>query len=328
MGLWLLLLLHLHLGNWCMSLPAPSSVFISSINMEHTLRFLPAPGTPPETHFTVQIISSRKSSWRPVMRCLELTVGQTCNLTRMFKDPYEHYQARIQAFTPAQTSSWTLSGWFQPLSDTVLGPPDVTVSGCGNCLTVLLRVPTKELHQDLQLKDLYRGVIFHVQRTRDGAQFTLTLPYKEENEITYLQSGVEYCVSVSATGLINSNPVSSKPYCAFTSPPSSKSSCSLYVVFGLVGVFCMLGILSIGWLVCSGQMSPKLPRQHLSRSLSYVLLQGQKHGGARPEFSGHFLTSQLHETGSVSCLLTALSPGQAVMNSSELQEKDCRLAPN
>lgn len=55
-------------------------------------------------------------------------------------------------------------------------------------------------------------------------QFTLSLPYKDENIITYLQPGVEYCVTVSAKGLFNSNPVPSKPYCAFTSPPPSKSS--------------------------------------------------------------------------------------------------------
>ncbi|KAK2906410.1 hypothetical protein Q8A73_010353 [Channa argus] len=332
MGLWLLLLLHLHLGNAprtedvCVSLPAPSSISISSFNMEHTLSFLPGPGTPPETHFTVQIIHHRKNSWRPVTGCLELRAGQTCNLTRVFKDLYDHYRARVQAYTPTQTSNWTLSAWFLPLSDTVLGPPDVTVSGCGNCLTVQLRVPTKELPQNLQLKDLYKRIIFRVQRTRDGAQFTLTLDYEEENVITYLQSGVEYCVSVSATGSVSSNPVYSKPYCAFTSPPSTKSSCTLYVVLGLAGVFCMLGFLIIGLLIYGGQMSLKLPI-HLTRRLSYILIQGQKRGSTRPELSGPFSASQLHETGSASCLLTAHSPVEAV-NSSEVEEEDCGLVPN
>nr|XP_020442456.1 interferon alpha/beta receptor 2-like isoform X4 [Monopterus albus] len=230
MGLWMLLLLHLHLGNapWievvCASLPAPASVSISSFNMEHILSFLPGPGTPSNTHFMVQTIRPRKNSWRLVAGCSELMAGQTCNLTKVFKDPYDKYQARIQAFTPTQTSNWTVSQWFQPLTDTVLEPPDVSVSGCGNCLIMQLKVPTTR-----GLKDLYRGVTFHVQRTRDGAQFSLTLPFKEKNVITYLQ------------------PVN--------------------VVFILLGVFCMLGFLLIGLVAYGGQLNFKLLKRHLPRSL-------------------------------------------------------------
>lgn len=50
----------------------------------------------------------------------------------------------------------------------VLGPPDVTMSGCGNCLLLQLKVPTARGHQ--QLKDLYRELVLKVRRTRDGAQ--------------------------------------------------------------------------------------------------------------------------------------------------------------
>ncbi|KAG7239135.1 hypothetical protein INR49_030016 [Caranx melampygus] len=235
-------------------LPAPSMVSISSFNLEHTLSFLPGPGTPPDAHFTVQIIRQRKSSWRPVWGCLKLVVGQMCNLTTAFKNLNSRYQAQVQAFTTNQTSNWTVSKWFQPLSDTVLGPPDVSVSGCGNCLNLQLRLPVKTLgQQKLQLKSLYRGVVLHVHRTRDGLQFRLNLPYREENVITYLQPGVEYCVTVTVDTLFNSNTVSSGPYCAFTSPPPPMSS--VYVVVGLLGASSMLGLLLIGLLVHGGQLS-------------------------------------------------------------------------
>jgi len=52
-----------------------------------------------------------------VAACLKLAAGHTCDLTRAFKDPLNHYQARVQAFTPTQTSNWTSSGPFRPLSD-------------------------------------------------------------------------------------------------------------------------------------------------------------------------------------------------------------------
>ncbi|XP_053185068.1 interferon alpha/beta receptor 2-like [Scomber japonicus] len=285
MGLWMLLLLlflllHFHLGNapriegggkcggsngLCVALPAPSNVSIYSFNMEHTLSFLPGPETPPGTHFTVQILRFRKSTWRPVTGCSELVVGQTCNLTRVFKDQFGTYQARVQAFTPNQnqTSEWTLSKRFQPQTDTVMGPPDVSVSGCGNCLLLYVTVPkTLGLEQYEQLQSLYRELHIHVHRTRDGVQFKMKLQYKEENMISYLQPGVEYCVTVTVTVLFNSKSVPSKPFCAFTSPPPRSS---LKVVYCLLGAFSVLGFLLIGVVVYGGQLSNELLRRRLPR---------------------------------------------------------------
>ncbi|XP_027146557.1 interferon alpha/beta receptor 2 isoform X2 [Larimichthys crocea] len=322
MGLWMLLLLHLHLGNapWievvCVSLPAPSNVSISSFNMEHTLSFLPGPETPTSTNFTVEILRLRRNrSWKPVAGCSELTAGQTCNLTQAFKDPFDHYQARVQAFTPNRTSNWTMSGWFQPLTDTMLGPPDVSVSGCGNCLILKVRVPPTrglQLHEEL---------VFHVQRTRDGAQFKLNLHYQEEITISYLQPGVEYCVTVTVKARLNSNAVPSKSHCAFTSPPQPSSS-SLHVVFGLLGAFCALGFLLIGLVVYGSQLSFKLRRRLFPRTLSYFLLQSHNHGNASPECSGHISAMQLHKEGSADSLLTVHRHVEPLRSSSEEGEEN------
>ncbi|XP_076602987.1 interferon alpha/beta receptor 2-like isoform X3 [Chaetodon auriga] len=271
MGSWMLLLLHFHLGNtpWIeaglevggldvlgLPLPAPSNVSISSFNMDHTLSFLPGPETPSSTRFKVEVLRLRKKSWRAVADCSKLTAGQTCNLTRAFRDPFDYYQARVQAFAANRTSNWTVSEQFQPLSDTLLGPPDVSVSGCGNCLLLQLRVPPIRGFQ--QLQDFHRELVFHVRRTRDGAQFELNQPYKEETMITYLEPGVEYCVTISVKTLFNSNTVTSKPYCAFTSPPPTSS---LYVVYSLLGAFCVLGFLLPGLVVYCSQLGVTLLRR-------------------------------------------------------------------
>uniref|UniRef100_A0A3Q4IDF9 Fibronectin type-III domain-containing protein n=1 Tax=Neolamprologus brichardi TaxID=32507 RepID=A0A3Q4IDF9_NEOBR len=167
MGLWMLLLLHLHLATG-VSLSAPSSVSISSINLEHTLSFQPGPQTPSDARFMVEVVRSRKQSWKPVPACVALRAGQTCDLTRAFKDPFDHYVARVQAFTATQRSSWTVSDSFLPLSDTVIGPPDMAVSGCGNCLILHLTLP--EVLASEHLKDSHTDLVFHVRRTRDGAE--------------------------------------------------------------------------------------------------------------------------------------------------------------
>ncbi|XP_062421026.1 uncharacterized protein LOC119229271 isoform X2 [Pungitius pungitius] len=101
----------------CVSLPAPSNVSISSFNLEHKLCFLPGLETPSDIRFTVQILRLRRRMWRPVTACSELRAGQTCDLTHVFKDPSDPYRARVQAFTFTQTSNWTVSERFTPLSD-------------------------------------------------------------------------------------------------------------------------------------------------------------------------------------------------------------------
>ncbi|XP_037831871.1 interferon alpha/beta receptor 2 isoform X2 [Kryptolebias marmoratus] len=209
----LLLLLHLQLG-LCVPLPAPSNVSISSYNMMHSLRVWPGPRTPPEARFVVQTLSSR---------------------------------ARVRAVASNQTSKWTISRQFQPLSDTVLGPPDVSVSGCGNCLILQVRNPTEDLlEHSSQLKDVLWDLVLSVRRTRDGAEFRLTLPYKPESTVSYLQPGVEYCVTASFSSSFSQKSVSSERRCSFTSPPPDEHS---YLV--LLGLFVLFSItaflLLVGW---------------------------------------------------------------------------------
>ncbi|KAM4561251.1 interferon alpha/beta receptor 2-like isoform 4-T5 [Fundulus diaphanus] len=181
MGLWTLLLLHFHLAV-CVSLPAPSNVSISSYNMEHILRFSPGPGTPPDALFTVQIYSSRRQRWKAVAGCQELTAGQMCNLTDKLKDVLDHYMAQVRASRTNQTSQWTKSREFQPLTDTVLGPPDFYVSGCGNCLILQIRDSSwSRFDHNVQLKNLYWEVEFNVKRTRDGAETEAALRAEERD---------------------------------------------------------------------------------------------------------------------------------------------------
>lgn len=137
--------------------------------------------------------------------CSDLKTGQTCNLTGHFLDVFDYYRARVRAFVSNQTSKWTVSREFQPLSDSetpqhcyrtlggvkgqremlshsfwirsglfvsaaVLGPPDVSVSGCGNCLVLQVRIPTEDwIQQNSQLKGLFWDLAVHIWRTRDGA---------------------------------------------------------------------------------------------------------------------------------------------------------------
>lgn len=68
-----------------------------------------------------------------------------------------------------------------------------------------------------------RNILSSSPSCRPALQFQLSLQYREETVITYLQPGVEYCVTVSVETLFNSNSVPSDAHCAFTSPPPTGS---------------------------------------------------------------------------------------------------------
>ncbi|XP_074551400.1 cytokine receptor family member b2 [Halichoeres trimaculatus] len=265
MELRILLLLHLQLAGLCVPLPPPSSVSISSFNMQHTLSFLPGPQSPAHTRYAVQTLRRRR--WKSVAACSALTAGQTCNLTTVFAEPINSYRARVQAYTSTQTSNWTESADFQPLTHSVFGPPGLSVSGCGNCLLLQITPPTTEgQQQQQQLKDLYRDLDFQVKRTRDGAQFEMTVPFREQVVISYLQTGVEYCVSVRVNVLFSTS-LYSQPHCAFTSPPPTVHT-EVFAVFSLMGALCCLCLLLIGLVIYRGGRGFKSGR--LLSALSFL----------------------------------------------------------
>ncbi|XP_041663220.1 interferon alpha/beta receptor 2-like isoform X2 [Cheilinus undulatus] len=260
MELWILLFLHAQLGGFT-PLPPPSSVSISSFNMGHTLSFLPDPLSPAHARFMVQTIRLRRKLWQSVAACSDMADGQTCNLTKVFNDPFESYQARVRAFTSSQTSNWTLSGPFQPITDTVIGPPALSVSGCGNCLVLQFTLPTFGglQQQQQQLRELYRKLDIQVRRSRDGAQFMMSVPITDQMVIPYLQTGAEYCVSVRVSSLFTTTSHYSQPTCVYTSTPSPGHT-AVFVLFGLMGALCSLGLLFIGVVICISGRSFRNPR--------------------------------------------------------------------
>ncbi|XP_053732288.1 interferon alpha/beta receptor 2-like isoform X2 [Synchiropus splendidus] len=267
---WLLLLLQLECIRLCSTaqgvlLPPPSSVSVSSFNMEHRLHFLPGAHTPAGARFSVQVTRLRKKSrWRPVSNCSQLTVGQTCDITAAITDPLDLYLCRVRALTLDRTSNWTMSEQFMPMMDTLIGPPELALSGCGTCLILRVTVPTSVAPQlRPHLQSLYRHLDLQVTRVSDRAQFTLTLPYSEESVIPHLQPGAQYCVSVRVGALTQPRSVAGPPVCALSSPPRSRSS--EHVVLGLLVAFCGLGLLLILVLLYGVQLSRREQQRRLDR---------------------------------------------------------------
>ncbi|XP_060785117.1 interferon alpha/beta receptor 2-like isoform X2 [Neoarius graeffei] len=198
------------------SLPSPQNVTIVSFNLEHKLTWTPGPGTAASTYFRVQSCSQKRKLWISVKNCSNLQIGESCDLTKSFKEMFGLYQARMQAFNQDQESNWTTSEFFTPLLDTTLGPPLVSLTGCGNCLLLKLSPPISMEQNHYLHAYFYQEYTVNVSRTRDKAQFGVKAS-SGETLINYLEPGVEYCITViAATRFKFALP--SDPQCTYTSP--------------------------------------------------------------------------------------------------------------
>ncbi|KAK1167942.1 interferon alpha/beta receptor 2-like isoform X1 [Acipenser oxyrinchus oxyrinchus] len=174
----------------------------------------------------------KDNEWSQV-RCLKVKDGRECNLTKKFKNIHRVYKARVQAITKTQQSSWTESKWFQPVSQTILGPPDVSVTGCGDCLLLKLKPPRGKGPEPLL--DIYHEFDYTITMKNNGKR-EVSMKFHCEFVIENLEPGTEYCVTVRMyrAGL-NMNSKPSEPQCAFTSPePVSKGTLQLSRNAGMV----------------------------------------------------------------------------------------------
>ncbi|KAJ8246720.1 hypothetical protein GJAV_G00254640 [Gymnothorax javanicus] len=227
------------------TIPAPLNVTIVSFNLEHVLHWLPAPGTPLKTRFRVHVLHLSEVSWTPVPWCLKVDAeSPLCDVTESFLDSSSFYMARVQAFGSAQRSNWSLSAAFNPILDTVLGPPQVLVFGCGNCLRLHITPPTGR-GQHLVSRRLLSDFTCWVRRSGNHAQFSLRISSTEEFVVEHLEPGVEYCVTAVVTVNFNTRAIPSEPQCAHTSPPRTNMVPAL--VIAMCVVF-LLGVLCCGFL--------------------------------------------------------------------------------
>ncbi|KAK1169935.1 interferon alpha/beta receptor 2-like isoform X1 [Acipenser oxyrinchus oxyrinchus] len=237
----------------CVS-PDPVDVTIDSQNFQHFLRWQPGAGTPVGTQYRVQYKCSECESWSSVTTCMNVSSSGECEVTEEFKVWLSHYRARVQAFNGASQSNWISSADFMPLSDTILGPPEVSVTGCGDCLLLKLKPPIGKGPKPLL--DIYHEFDYTITMKNNGEREIPTS--KPEFVLENLEPGTEYCVTVRMyrAGL-NMNSKPSEPHCAFTSPePVSKVA---FQVVPLCIVLLLCGVL-VAALFYSGFLCPlKIP---------------------------------------------------------------------
>ncbi|XP_035384658.1 interleukin-20 receptor subunit alpha isoform X2 [Electrophorus electricus] len=129
----------------------PRDVHFHSVNLWNRLRWTRAQGSlSKSTTYTVEyalygdaveVGSSVQVVWNAVEQCTDITQME-CDLTEQTHDMEEAYYGRVRVSGPNGSSDWTeTDGRFRPMSETVLGPPQMEVTLRENYLRVLLKGP-------------------------------------------------------------------------------------------------------------------------------------------------------------------------------------------
>ncbi|XP_076189805.1 interleukin-20 receptor subunit alpha isoform X3 [Aptenodytes patagonicus] len=170
---WLLLLLPLllppppaaHTGELYCSLPNPRNVHFESINMKNVLHWSAPEGIGDGVLYKVKYSVYGVGKWirKPECRNINRT---WCDLSSETSDYEEQYYASVKAFLSGMCSNWTETTRFNPLTDTKIDPPMVSVSSTEKSISIILTAPEKWKRspegESISLLQVYPGLQYNV----------------------------------------------------------------------------------------------------------------------------------------------------------------------
>nr|XP_054607246.1 interferon alpha/beta receptor 2 isoform X1 [Nothobranchius furzeri]XP_054607247.1 interferon alpha/beta receptor 2 isoform X1 [Nothobranchius furzeri] len=215
------------LASGVVSLPAPANLSVSSQNLHHVLRWDPGPGSPPGTQYRIY----RGVSPKPMKRLPKAT-NQTWFQIKL--NPEKRYKLAVEAFYNQTSSPMSNSIPFYPASETVIGPPGVSLAGCGTCIQGNISHPVFDSQSEVPFAPHFS--VMWRKKTENNQQELET--QKKSFTLRHLEKGVEYCIRVNTKIRINKHTLPSNWTCSFTSPPKPQTD---MLVFAVVAVVLLVG---------------------------------------------------------------------------------------
>lgn len=226
-------------------LPPPVNLTLTSDHFIHILKWASAPGTPTGVYYQVDI-SKVTGTFHPVAGCERVQHPLVCNLTEAFSKYEEVYFTRVTARLETQTSQPSIYKRFQPIKDTRLDLPLLTVTPCNRSLCVDLQPHMEHLRERYNLLKYELRI---QNRDTDRDKFIGNIKPLSRKILTDLVPGREYCVSVRFfDNLIHRNSSYSQPQCAFA--PDVYPADAL--ISGVVCSLVMCGVVVLGLLGFTG----------------------------------------------------------------------------
>ncbi|KAM9300894.1 interferon alpha/beta receptor 2 isoform 2-T5 [Morus bassanus] len=172
---------------------------MKSHNFQHVLSWQGKSDPTVPTYY--RVLYTDRRNWKTAKQCSDIT-QLSCNLTDDFKELFTEYSVFVQSFIGNELFNSSVLR-FQPYSDTSLGPPEVNVSSCLNCINVTIKLPTPHVRNNekpLSLIDIYQDLDYDITlKTLDGEHKRPREKITEEifnTVIEELYPNRNYCVSV------------------------------------------------------------------------------------------------------------------------------------
>ncbi|KAM6099810.1 interferon alpha/beta receptor 2 [Theristicus caerulescens] len=238
----------------CCSLPErflggpPRNLRMASSNFEHILSWQAESDPTVPTYYRVLYTDHR--NWKTAKQCSDIT-QLSCNLTEDFKEISTEYSALVQSFIGTEVFNSSLLH-FVPYTDTSLGPPEVNISSCLNCINVTIKLPTSHFRENeklLSLIDIYQELDYDITlKTLDGEHKRRREKTTEEifnTVIEELYPNGNYCVSVAVTASLNKRSIPSAWKCITADSVAQQD----YHTGAIAGAICF-SLLLAGALKC------------------------------------------------------------------------------
>ncbi|NXC59593.1 I20RA protein, partial [Aleadryas rufinucha] len=225
-------------GELYCSLPSPRNVRFESINMKNVLHWSAPEGTGDGVLYKVKYAVYGVGKWirKPECRNINRT---WCDLSSETSDYEEQYYASVKAFLNGTCSDWMETTRFNPLTDTKIDPPMVSVSSTDKSISIILTAPEKwkgsPEEESVSLLQVYPGLQYNVsvlnKKTKKRWFFSIS---NNTLVVPWLEPGTAYCVSAQihvTTPLLDSG--FSKEHCIATLKDKTEDD-TITITFGYV----------------------------------------------------------------------------------------------
>ncbi|XP_062454457.1 interferon alpha/beta receptor 2 isoform X2 [Rhea pennata] len=259
------------LSTACYSLPErfvrgpPHNLQMKSQNFQHILSWQAGTNLTVPIHYRVLYTADRRN-WNTAKRCSNIT-QLLCDLTEDFKDVDLRYFTVVQSFVGTEVFNSSLLD-FGPSTETFLGPPEVNISSCTNCMNITVKLPTSHLRKNeklLSLIDIYKELDYEITlKTRDGQHKRPREKTTSEIFSTIIEDlypNRNYCVSVMVSASLNKLSISS-PWKCVTAGSVTQQDYSIATITGAVCFSLMVVVVVISCMYAGGFFLQKKSLPH------------------------------------------------------------------
>ncbi|XP_026151283.1 cytokine receptor family member b1 isoform X2 [Mastacembelus armatus] len=128
---------------------------------------------------------------------------------------------------------------FAPYSDTIIGPPELLLAGCGNCIQINISLPEAERSSGIRDIQKHYDADFRISFQKKGKSAAEIKTSNKTYTLQNLETDTEYCIQVHTEIRTNKNTKPSVWKCIFTSIVEPRRDS---VVLGAVAVLLIVVI--------------------------------------------------------------------------------------